>query len=80
MPFYKITVILKDKSVHTGIRELQTNDIDHAWKLYKQRCIEHYGASKIEDYNCVQVSIHSPDYARYRDNKRQEKFNYWKKK
>ena len=61
MPYYLITVLLKDKKSYRSIRELKVNDIDHAWLLYKSQAEEHFGFGNIEDFDCVQVSEHSPE-------------------
>ena len=61
MPFYKITVLIKGGKSYNSIRKLPQNDIDHAWLLFKSQAEDHFGFGNIEDFDCVQLSEHSPE-------------------
>lgn len=69
MPHYRITITLKNLSVHTGIRELLTSDIDSAWEIFKGKALEHYGEGMIEDFSCVMVSKYDDNVKVYIERK-----------
>lgn len=59
--YYLITIMLKDKSVHTGIRKNEAGDIDSCFLLFKSRAEESYGREKIIYFQCVQLSRYSDE-------------------
>lgn len=65
MPYYKITITLKNLSVHAGIRVLVIHDVDSAWEVFKGKALEYYGEGKIEYFQCVMLSKHDDDVKTY---------------
>ncbi len=63
--YYLITVMLNDKSVHTGIRKNEAGDIDSCFLLFKSRAEESYGREKIIYFQCVQLSMYSDELKRH---------------
>ena len=47
MPYYNITIWLKDLSVQESVRLLKVKDIDRAWKWYHDKAKEYYCDSLI---------------------------------
>ena len=64
MPYFLITVTLKDKSVHSGIRENQT-EIDIAYLTFKVHVHKAYGIDNVLHYDCVQLSVQSDEVRKY---------------
>jgi len=60
MPFFQITVTLKTKTVHTGIRE-HSGDLDTAYLAFKVLSEQAYGEHNIMHFDCYQVSTHSDE-------------------
>ena len=59
--YFLIKVTLKDKSVHYGVRETEHSDIDLMFLLCRNKAHESYGADKVIDFQCVQLSKHSDE-------------------
>jgi hypothetical protein len=65
MPFYKITVWLKDSSPVTGVRELNELSIERAWQLFEGKAKEAYkerfaGFKKGNPAECFEEINHLP--------------------
>src|SRR5690625_3641796 len=58
--FYRITVTLKDFTVHKGIREHRTTDINEAWLIFQAEAHKAY-PGRIEDFSCEGLSDYSPE-------------------
>ena len=63
--YFQITVMIKDKSVHKGIRLTEHSDIDSSFLLFKKRAEENYGAGNIIYFECVQLSRYSDEVKNY---------------
>jgi hypothetical protein len=63
--YYLITVMLKDTSLHKGIRKNEAGDIDSCFLLFKSRAEESYGYENIIYFQCVQLSKYSNELKRY---------------
>lgn len=59
--YYFITVMLKDKSLHKGIRTNESMEIDSAFILFRGRAHESFGQSNVIYFQCVQLSKHSDE-------------------
>jgi hypothetical protein len=56
--YYQITVVEHSGTVHTGVRDLISSDIEHAYTLFFNEAQKAYGG-KMEDFECVQLSVQS---------------------
>ena len=54
--YFLITVMLKDKSIHKGIRKNEAGDVDSCYLLFKGRAEQNYGRDNIIYFQCVQLS------------------------
>lgn len=63
--YYQITIMLRDKSVHSGVRENAALDIDSAYLLFRNKAMEIYGDNNVIYFQCVQLSKHSDEYKNY---------------
>ncbi len=59
--YFLITVMLRDKSVHKGIRKHESGDINSCFLLFKGRAEDGYGRDNIIYFQCVQLSKHSDE-------------------
>ena len=65
MAFYRITITLKDNSIK-GIRELDQEDIDIAWLVFKSHAVSVYTEKKILDFEVVRISTYSDDFLKWK--------------
>ena len=68
MPFYKITVWLKDSSPVTGVRELNELSIERAWQLFEGKAKEAY-KERFAGFDLVMISKRSDIFKDYLDKK-----------
>ena len=59
--YFLITVMLRDKSVHKGIRKNDTGDINACFLLFRERAENSYGRDNIIYFQCVRLSSHSDE-------------------
>ena len=59
--YFLITVMLKDKSIHKGIRKNEAGDVDSCYLLFKGRAEQNYGRDNVIYFQCVQLSKHSDE-------------------
>lgn len=59
--YYLITVMLKNKSLHTGIRTNESLGIDSAYILFRGRAHESFGQNNVVFFQCVQLSTLSDE-------------------
>lgn len=64
--YYQITIQLKDKSIHKGIRETEFGDIDSNFITFRSKADENYGQSNIIYFQCVQLSKDSDEVKDYK--------------
>lgn len=64
MPYFLITVILKDESVHSGIKENQA-ELDMAHLAFQGHAHKAYGINNIIYCDCVQLSMLSDELKKY---------------
>ena len=63
--YFLITVMLKDKSVHKGIRESEYNDADSMFIICRNKAFENYGRDNVIYFQSVQLSKHSDEVMEY---------------
>ena len=64
MPYFLISVILKDKSSHKGLRE-SFYDLDAAYLAFQVLAQQAYGRHNIMHFECMQLSNHSEQVKLY---------------
>ena len=64
--YYLITVMLRDNSVHRGVREDAYGDLDSRYQLYKNKAGDAWGDENIIYFQCVQLSNHSDEVKDYK--------------
>ena len=78
MPFYRITVFVKNKQAPvTGIRELVEYNIERAWQLMEAKAKEAYN-SDLEGFNLMMISKRSADYKEWLEKRNKEKDTFGK--
>ena len=65
MPFYQITIILKNNEVISGVRETENLHIDPVFMEYFIKANQHYHHENITKFSCVMISRHSQEYRDY---------------
>lgn len=69
MPFYKFTITLQDKSVHSGIRELlDQHNLDQIWRTYEVICVKKYG-QRLQSFKVVHLSKLDPEVREFLANR-----------
>lgn len=56
--YYQITVIEHNGAIHTGVRDLASSDIEHAYTLFLNEARNAY-KGRMEEFECVQLSVQS---------------------
>lgn len=59
--YFLITVMLKDNSVHKGIRKNEAGNVDSCFLLFRGKAEQTYGRDNIICFQCVQLSNHSDE-------------------
>lgn len=71
MPLYKFTIKLRNvPRPVTGIREINSHDIDAVYRTYKIRAEEKYNGQKMESFEVVMISKFSAEGKAYISQKR----------
>ena len=68
MPFFQVTITLKTKVVHSGIRE-HSGDLDTAYLAFKVLSHQACGESNIMHFDCYQISTYSDEIKTYLKNR-----------
>jgi hypothetical protein len=78
MPFYRITIFLKDNQVMQGIREHSNSNIDYVTNICRAKASATYG-NKVVDVEAAMLSKHSNAVKSYLEEKlkRLEKKKEW---
>lgn len=56
MPFFKITVKLRQSKIITGIRQLETYDVDKAWRFFQYQAQKNISECELMEFDCVMLS------------------------
>jgi len=56
MPFYRITIKLKNGNNLSGIREMDQADIDRAWQYFHTQSVKRFGEFSIVNFEVVMLS------------------------
>lgn len=76
MPFYKFTITLQDRSVHSGLRELLDQpDLNAVWRKYEEISRRKYGQT-FESFRVVMLSKLDPEVKAFLA-ERGNTFNDW---
>jgi len=65
MPYYRITVTLKSRHVHSGIRQLEVWNPDTALRIVEKTAKDHYGEGKIRTVEVVMLAKSSEEVKKY---------------
>ncbi len=65
MPYYRITVTLKNKQVHSGIRLLEVWNPDTALRMVEKTAHEHYGEGKVKKVDVAMLPKSSEEVKRF---------------
>lgn len=66
MPWYRITVCLKNGEVHRGLRQNESWNVDALYTLYEKKARAHYGEQKLKSVDVVMVPKNSEEVKRLR--------------
>ena len=59
MPYYQITVKVKNGNTLSGVREMDNRDIDFAWQFFRALAVKRFGEFNIITFEVVMLSKHS---------------------
>lgn len=65
MPYYRISVKLKNGNNLAGIREMDQADIDRAWQYYHNQAVKRFGEFAITNFEVVMLSKFSEPVKTY---------------
>ena len=65
MPYYRITVTLKSRQVHSGIRQLEVWNPDTALRMVEKTAHDHYGEGKVRRVDVVMLPKSSEEVKRF---------------
>ncbi|HUR11202.1 MAG TPA: hypothetical protein VM012_07525 [Flavitalea sp.] len=78
MPYYYVTVKLKNGNILSGIREMDNLDIDYAWQYFRNRAITRFGDFSITAFEVMMLSKHSNQVKAYiRKEKKPPRIEGW---
>jgi hypothetical protein len=64
MPYYKITIRLKQK-ILVVYRQYKETDIERVWSVLENKCRQKW-ASQLQEFTCIILGKRSNDYREYR--------------
>ena len=65
MPYYRITVHLKSRQFHSGIRQISVWHPDTALRMVEKTAKDHYGEGRIEKVEVVMLPKSSEEVKKY---------------
>lgn len=65
MPYYRITVTLKSRQVHSGIRQLEVWNPDTALRMVEKTAHDHYGEGKVRKVEVAMLPKSSEEVKRF---------------
>jgi hypothetical protein len=66
MPWYRVTVLLKNGQQHRGLRQNESWNLDAMYNLYVKKANDYYGSSKVKAVDVVMVPKNSEEVKRLR--------------
>ncbi len=79
MPFYRITIKLKNGNQLSGIREMDQADVDRAWQYFHSQSVKRFGNFTIVNFEVVMLSKFSQAVKAYiRQEKKPARIEGWK--
>lgn len=66
MPWYRITVRMKNGQTHQGVRQNESSNIDALYTHYIKKAHDHYGESKVKQVEVVMLPKNSEEVRRVR--------------
>ena len=73
MPYYQISITTANRKVHSGIREIDNQDINAVWRQYELKAKEVYGRDVIK-FDCKMLSKLSPEARKFTSKKGKKDF------
>jgi len=78
MPYYRISIKLKNGNHLSGIREMDNRDVDYAWKYFEARAYEKFGEFAVTGFNLIMLSKLSQEVKAYiRKEKKPPRIQGW---
>jgi hypothetical protein len=65
MPYYRITITLKTRQVHSGIRLLEVWNPDTALRMVEKTAHDHYGEGKVRKVEVAMLPKSSEEVKRF---------------
>ena len=65
MPFYRITISIKNGNNLSGIREMDQADVDRAWQYFHTQAVKRFGEFAIIRFEVVMLSKFSDTVKAY---------------
>lgn len=56
MPYFRITINLKNGNNLSGIREMDQGDIDRAWQYFHSQSVKRFGEFAIVNFEVIMLS------------------------
>lgn len=73
MPYYRITILLKDKTGTQGIKYYDNHSIDAVTHIIRLKAGQHYGVSNVIDVEAAMLSNHCTAVRYYQESQQQVK-------
>ena len=73
MPFYRITIELRDNKTTQGIRHFENSNIDAVTNIVRVKAKQHYGDNNVIDVEAAMLSNHSTAVKQYQAKQQEEK-------
>jgi hypothetical protein len=64
MPWYRVTVILRNGQQHKGLRQNESWNLDAIYNQFLKKAKDHYGESKVKTVDVVMVPKNSEEVKR----------------
>ena len=66
MPYYRITIELRESKISQGIKYFENSNIDAVTNIARVKAKQHYGENNIIDIEAAMLSNHSTSVKQYR--------------
>ena len=75
MPFYRITIELRDNKTTQGVRHFENSNIDAVTNIVRVKAKQHYGENNLIDVEAAMLSNHSTAVKQYQAKQQRRKEN-----
>jgi hypothetical protein len=72
MPYYRVTVILRDKPFVQGIKHYENSNIDAVTNIVRANAKKHYGEHQVVDVEAAMLSNHATAVKVYQEKERKK--------